>query len=64
MSRGAVTAEGDACTGAAEEDGAVLARARSDKERKYAELVCGSRCRLVVVAIETGRRWSAEACTF
>ena len=34
--------------------------ARTDKEIRYPELTTG-RCRLVVVAIETGGRWSEEA---
>ena len=41
-----------------------LIRARLDKETKYAELVAGNRCRLVVVALETGGRWSNEAIEF
>ena len=45
-------------------DGAVLAKARNDKEHKYAELLVGDRCRLVVVGIETGGRWSGEARDF
>ena len=43
-------------------DGAVANAARRDKERKHSELVEGLRCKLVVVAIETGGRWSVEAC--
>ena len=62
--RSAVTASGRACPNAAVVDGAVANAARRDKERKYAELVEGRRCKLVVVAIETGGRWSAEACNF
>ena len=53
-----------AARSAADEDGAILAKARADKERKYAELTGGGRCRLVVVAIECGGRWSEEAFTF
>ena len=34
-----------------------------DKDRKYAELLSGDRCRLVVMAMETGR-WSSEAVEF
>ena len=34
-------------------DGAVLAAARREKERKYHELLVSERCRLVVVAMET-----------
>ena len=40
-------------------DGAVCTRAREDKERKYSEFFRADRCRLVVVARETGRRGSA-----
>ena len=36
---------------------------RADKERKYAELVNGDRCRLVVVAVEIGGRCSDEVVT-
>ena len=39
-------------------------RARQDKERKYFELLSGHRCRLVVVALETGGRSSKEAVQF
>ena len=38
--------------------------ARRNKERVYPELTRGGRCRLVVLGIETGGRWSEEACTF
>ena len=31
---------------------------------KYTELLAGDRCRLVVVAFETGGRWSNEAIQF
>ena len=46
---------------AAVEDGVVCSKARDDKERKYTELSQGVRCRLVVVAVETGGPWSFEA---
>ena len=49
---------------AAVEDGAAAFDARADKEAKYAELVRARRCALVVVAIETGGRWSQEAAEF
>ena len=49
---------------AARVNGAALARARRDKERKYGELLEGGRCHLVVVVVETGCRWSQEACNF
>ena len=44
--------------------GAALHDARRNKERVYLELTRGGRCRLVVLGIETGGRWSEEACTF
>ena len=53
-----------ACPNAATLNGAMLVNARADKERKYAELVNGDRCRLVVVGVETGGRWTDEAVTF
>ena len=48
----------------ADVDGAALAAARADKERTYPELTTSGKCRLVVVAIETGGRWSSEAVEF
>ena len=45
-------------------DGAVLHRAREDKETKYVELLQVKRCHLVVVGVDTGGRWSSEAATF
>ena len=62
--RSALTSFGTACTNAAGANGAVLEKARRDKEAKYAELVNGARCHLVVVAIETGGRWSNEVLDF
>ena len=38
--------------------------ARSDKECKYLELVHSGRCRLVVLALETGGRFSDETADF
>ena len=61
--RSAVTSCG-ARPNAATVDGAVLVEARHNKEMKYAELCDDDRCRLVVVGIETGRRWSPEALSF
>ena len=52
--RSGVTANGRACPNAATVGGAVLSKARLDKETKYAELVESDRCQLVVVGIETG----------
>ena len=60
--RSALTATGLPRPGAAVVDGIVAARAH--KERKYSELLRGDRCRLVVVALETGGRWSLEAVDF
>ena len=62
--RSVLTASGTARPNAAVEDGAICRRARQDKERKYFELLAGDRCRLVVVALETGGRWSEEAMQF
>ena len=62
--RSALGRSGEAQPNAAEVDGAVLSQARLDKERKYPELLESGRCRLVVVAIETGGRWSDEAVDF
>ena len=58
--RGVLSAEGEAHPNAAEYDGVVLQQAR-DKETTYPELVASRRCKLVVLAIETGGRWSEEA---
>ena len=44
--------------------GAALAEARRSKERSYPEFGRASRCRLVVLGIEVGGRWSAEAANF
>ena len=59
--RSALSSEGEAHLDAADIDGAVLLKARADKETQYPELVRSGRCRLVVLAIETGGRWSDEA---
>ena len=40
------------------EDGCAIARAEEAKRTTYPELVASSRCRLVVLACETGGRWS------
>ena len=45
-------------------DGAAADAARADKEAKYPELASGTRCRLVVLAIETGGRFSNELGEF
>ena len=62
--RGALSVSGVVYPRAADEDGVVVTKARADKEAKYAELLNAGRCRLVVVAIETGGRWSGEVVTF
>ena len=41
-----------------------LAVARRRKENKYRELLQARRCRLVVLGVEVGGRWSQEANTF
>jgi len=44
--------------------GAALTDARKAKERAYPELLHNCRCRLVVLGIEVGGRWSEEAASF
>ena len=44
--------------------GVALSEARKDKERRYPEFANATRCRLVVVGMEVGGRWSAEAAQF
>ena len=46
------------------QDGASAESARHDKEQKYPELVSGSRCRLTVLAVEIGGRFSNETAEF
>ena len=55
---------GEARPKADREDGVALREARKDKERRYPELLRGTRCRLVVTAMEVGGRWSEEAYHF
>ena len=62
--RCAVSSSGEARLGAACVDAIVCTNARADKEQKYSELLAGDRCRLIVVALETGGRWSSEALEF
>ena len=62
--RCALAADGTAHPNAAFEDGAVCSRTRGQKEHKYAKLLTEDRCGLVMVALETGRRWSNEAVQF
>ena len=59
--RSAVSCRGEPQPNAADVDGAVLVQARTDKETTCPELVESGRCWLVVIAIETGGRWSEEA---
>ena len=61
---GALTADGRPRPRATWQDGAALRDARRDKERRYPEFLRGARCRLVVVALETGGRFSAETIAF
>ena len=49
---------------AAREAGVALEKARSRKEAVYPELLNARRCKLVVLAMEVGGRWSKEACVF
>ena len=58
------TAQSRACPNAATTNGAVLQAASAEKATKYAELLHGDRCRLVVVGVEMGGRWSNEAMQF
>ena len=44
--------------------GAALQDARRSRERTYPDLLNNQRCRLVVLAIEAGGRWSEEAAAF
>ena len=62
--RSALGSSGEPQPHAADVDGAVLLTARRDKEATYPELAMSTRCRPVVVAIETGGRWSEEAVQF
>ena len=57
----ALCSSGEPQPHAAEVDGVVLERARHVKEATHPELAASERCRLVVLAIETGGRWSEDA---
>ena len=60
-----VRADGLPRTGAAARDGVALTTARLRKQRTYPELSGRHRrCRLVVLATETGGRWSSETRSF
>ena len=50
--------------GAATTGGMVLREAQRRKQRTYPELVQGRRCRLQVLAMEVGGRWSESSRTF
>ena len=54
-------ADGSVWEAADEEDGVALARAEQHKRTTYHELVHSDRCRLVVLACETGGRWSKQS---
>ena len=49
---------------AAAEAGVALRAARQRKESTYPKLLAARRCRLVVLALEVGGRWSPEAARF
>ena len=53
-------ADGSPWAGADEADGVAIARAEASKRDRYPELVGSDVCRLVVLACETGGRWSQE----
>ena len=60
-----VRGSGEPRQGAATTDGVALTQARRCKEKTYQELTGpGARARLVVLALEVGGRWSAEAKSF
>ena len=60
-----VRGDGEPRRGAADTDGVALLQARKRKENTYPELRGPrARARLVVVALEVGSRWSAEAKSF
>ena len=59
-----LSSSGDPNPGTADVDGLVLLRAQEDKETTYPELATSGRCRFVVLAMETGGRWSEEAVDF
>ena len=59
-----LTAKGLLRCNAHQRNRATLTEARKDKERRYPELLRGTRCRLVVTAMEVGGSWSEEAYHF
>ena len=61
----ALKRNGDSRPRAHREEGAAMADARKRKEARYPELCRpGTRCKLVVTAMEVGGRWSTEAYDF
>ena len=59
--RSPLRCDGTPRPGADRIDGIVLAEAARDKRNRYPELATGGRCRLIVVALETGGRFGQEA---
>ena len=59
--RSVLSCEGEAHAHAENTDGAMLAKARADKETACPELATSGRCKLMVMAVETGGRWSEES---
>ena len=59
--RSALGCSGEPELGAADQDGAILLQARRENETTCPELVASNRCRLRVVALGIGSRWSEEA---
>ena len=59
--RSALGINGEACLASSTVDGAILIEARLDKEDTYPKLLGSTRCLLLVLAMETGGRWSREA---
>ena len=62
--RSALTVTGEPRSNGATTNGAALQSARHVEEAKYPELLEGDRCRLVVIGVETGGRFSQEAVEF
>ena len=59
-----LTSNGQPRTRAGTYAGTAVREARRAKERTYPELLGSGRCRLVVLALEIGGRWSDEAAQF
>ena len=59
-----VRRDGTAVPGAARVAGTALSNAAKRKARVYGDVVAARRCRLVVLAVEIGGRWSEEAYDF